>query len=188
MNINRRLGHFGVIVLSLMMSAAQAIAGDSYLFQWNDLQENVLYGDTYQNGVLIQHAAVGPESYDGTYGLWAGQVSQTFDARFNIYEPNGQLSDTWRIAGNAGDTFLTFQFYSDVEGQSLLPLSNAVSIFETGSYQTVLQTTTTNGDLYTWQFASDVPEPSTWALLIIGFAGLGYLSYRRHPRLLVQAS
>jgi len=24
-----------------------------------------------------------------------------------------------------------------------------------------------------------VPEPSTWAMLILGFAGIGFLSYRR---------
>jgi hypothetical protein len=27
---------------------------------------------------------------------------------------------------------------------------------------------------------SDVPEPSTWAMLLLGFAGLGFLGYRRH--------
>jgi len=28
-------------------------------------------------------------------------------------------------------------------------------------------------------FASAVPEPSTWAMMILGFAGLGFLTYRR---------
>jgi hypothetical protein len=27
---------------------------------------------------------------------------------------------------------------------------------------------------------STVPEPSTWAMMLIGFAGLGYAAYRRH--------
>jgi len=27
-----------------------------------------------------------------------------------------------------------------------------------------------------------VPEPSTWAMLILGFAGVGYLAYRRNNR------
>jgi hypothetical protein len=26
-----------------------------------------------------------------------------------------------------------------------------------------------------------VPEPSTWAMMILGFAGLGFLAYRRKP-------
>jgi hypothetical protein len=27
-----------------------------------------------------------------------------------------------------------------------------------------------------------VPEPSTWAMLLLGFAGLGYMAYRRKPK------
>lgn len=30
----------------------------------------------------------------------------------------------------------------------------------------------------TWQVAA-VPEPSTWAMLILGFAGIGFMAYRR---------
>ena len=34
---------------------------------------------------------------------------------------------------------------------------------------------------------SAVPEPSTWAMLLLGFAGLGFMAYRRKakPALLV---
>jgi hypothetical protein len=31
-------------------------------------------------------------------------------------------------------------------------------------------------------FASSVPEPSTWAMLLLGFAGLGFLAYRRKSK------
>jgi hypothetical protein len=30
-----------------------------------------------------------------------------------------------------------------------------------------------------------VPEPSTWAMLVLGFAGLGYASHRARSRLLI---
>jgi hypothetical protein len=30
--------------------------------------------------------------------------------------------------------------------------------------------------------ASAVPEPSTWAMMLIGFAGLGYAAYRRQRK------
>ena len=29
------------------------------------------------------------------------------------------------------------------------------------------------------QLSSTIPEPSTWAMLILGFAGVGYMAYRR---------
>ena len=33
-------------------------------------------------------------------------------------------------------------------------------------------------------FASAVPEPSTWAMMILGFAGLGFMAYRRSSAIL----
>jgi hypothetical protein len=35
------------------------------------------------------------------------------------------------------------------------------------------------GDTVVVNFAADVPEPSTWAMMILGFAGLGLMAYRR---------
>jgi hypothetical protein len=35
---------------------------------------------------------------------------------------------------------------------------------------------------------SDVPEASTWAMLLIGFAGLGYMAYRRRNNLALHAA
>jgi PEP-CTERM motif len=31
-------------------------------------------------------------------------------------------------------------------------------------------------------FSSGVPEPSTWAMMLIGFAGLGLMAYRRQKK------
>jgi hypothetical protein len=35
--------------------------------------------------------------------------------------------------------------------------------------------------------ASSVPEPSTWAMMILGFAGIGFLAYRRRNGVVVPA-
>jgi PEP-CTERM motif len=75
-----------------------------------------------------------------------------------------------------------------------------------GSFDTFTQTfATTPGDVYTYAFvysnapgipqfgspsallveistASAVPEPSTWALTLLGFAGLGFVAYRRRRK------
>ena len=32
------------------------------------------------------------------------------------------------------------------------------------------------------QFAPPVPEPSTWAMMILGFIGIGFMVYRRKPK------
>jgi len=36
--------------------------------------------------------------------------------------------------------------------------------------------------------AGAVPEPSTWAMMILGFAGVGFMVYRRKPKLALQAA
>jgi len=38
------------------------------------------------------------------------------------------------------------------------------------------------GELDTSLGPAAVPEPSTWAMLLLGFAGLGALAYRRNRR------
>jgi hypothetical protein len=37
-------------------------------------------------------------------------------------------------------------------------------------------------------FASPVPEPSTWAMMILGFAGIGFMAYRRKSKPVLMAA
>jgi len=39
-----------------------------------------------------------------------------------------------------------------------------------------------NGDFFYTSAVSGVPEPSTWALMILGFAGIGLTAYRKRNR------
>jgi len=34
----------------------------------------------------------------------------------------------------------------------------------------------------TADFTAGVPEPSTWAMMILGFAGVGFMAYRRRSQ------
>ncbi len=43
--------------------------------------------------------------------------------------------------------------------------------------QVVLDLVDANGDVFT--LALGTPEPSTWAMMLLGFAGLGFMAYRR---------
>jgi hypothetical protein len=53
-----------------------------------------------------------------------------------------------------------------------------------GGYQAAFFGTAGGGNLYEYDFAANVtvgavPEPSTWAMMILGFAGVGFMAYRR---------
>jgi hypothetical protein len=36
-------------------------------------------------------------------------------------------------------------------------------------------------------FVATVPEPSTWAMMILGFAGVGFMAYRRRKSAAIAA-
>ena len=159
------------LALGVCASAANA---NTFLVQMDDLTDT-LFVNTYEDGALIQSVGF-PESYNGSYGLqWnaGAALASNVDIGVNILESDGTLSDTWRLFGSTGDTRINIPFFSDIEGQTLTPPLSATSIFETGNWQTVANFTLNNGDTFTWQFRSDVPEPAAWALMVVGFAGLG---------------
>ena len=45
--------------------------------------------------------------------------------------------------------------------------------------------TTTGDDTF---HISAVPEPSTWAMMILGFAGIGFLAHRRARKAKIEAA
>jgi hypothetical protein len=38
----------------------------------------------------------------------------------------------------------------------------------------------TTGNAFEFSLGTAVPEPSTWAMMVLGFAGLGYAAFRRN--------
>jgi hypothetical protein len=39
-----------------------------------------------------------------------------------------------------------------------------------------------------WSMTTDVPEPSTWAMMLLGFAGVGFMAYRRNSKSALRAA
>jgi hypothetical protein len=101
-----------------------------------------------------------------------GTNSFTFDYSINLQGPSSVFSSTQPPPDLALSEFteamLSFQIVSIGRDSSGLS-------FVTGNGQAVFQITSLE------QVAA-VPEPSTWAMMMLGFAGVGYMTYRRRSQ------
>ena len=115
-------------------------------------------------GTSYFHVTSGPTVQIGTNA--AGQITSwnIFENIFASYpafpgeNPNDFFSTYTVATTNAGDTVVLIQdhnagFGPDVKGSGA------------GTFGAV----------------AAVPEPSTWAMMILGFAGIGFMAYRRRP-------
>jgi PEP-CTERM motif-containing protein len=60
-------------------------------------------------------------------------------------------------------------------------LSYSGSVYDYVTAQQI-ESLTINGDVSTLTVSSGVPEPSTWTMLMLGFAGVGWMAYRRKAK------
>jgi hypothetical protein len=155
---------------------------------------NMAYTETLYNLDFVANASTTTLSVGGydKKGVWV--------AAQNTVTPSGGganlLGDTW--------TFVPAPHGSSASTLDDLPYVPALGFGGTkkGSYDMFSQTfATTPGEEYDYEFmffndlsgrhntkpsgllvtttASAVPEPSTWAMIILGFCGLGFMVYRR---------
>jgi len=69
-----------------------------------------------------------------------------------------------------------------VSGSTVSGLEGNGSIAFLGTYTTITFTTPEYESWYAFTVGSAVPEPSTWAMMMLGFAGLGYGAFRRNAK------
>jgi PEP-CTERM motif-containing protein len=82
---------------------------------------------------------------------------------------NGNSYETWaQFVANSGTQLVSY-IYLDVDGGFSQP--NNIQ-------QVLLNNFTVNDQVLT----AAVPEPSSWAMLLIGFAGVGFMAYRRKSK------
>lgn len=66
------------------------------------------------------------------------------------------------------------------EGEQGLPADNQL-VRITGLEPFTTVTFSTSGNAFEFSVAA-IPEPSTWAMMVLGFAGLGYAAFRRNSK------
>jgi hypothetical protein len=77
-------------------------------------------------------------------------------------------------------TFTGANLLSPGNGDQFSPLTNGYVMFN-GDFDKVILSSGQNA-LEIDNISSSVPEPSTWAMMILGFLGVGFMGYRRKGR------
>jgi hypothetical protein len=76
---------------------------------------------------------------------------------------------------------LQSMFGATADGSHTSPTSNElVTISGLGSFTTATFSSSNNS--FEFSIGSGVPETSTWAMMALGFAGLGYVGFRRNTK------
>jgi hypothetical protein len=162
---------------------------------------NLLSNGSFETGDLTGWSAWGDFSFSGVSGTFGGYAPE--DGNYQVYLGSvytvGGITQT--ISDTAGQTLKVTGWYAGIyTGPSSLAISfNGVDIINLnpapsdGVYRQFSATFTATGSdtltVTSYQLPSynlvdnfsvtAVPEPSTWALMLAGFAGLGFAGYRR---------
>ena len=148
-------------------------------------------GLTLSNPVLLVSTVGG----DDTTGL-APSTPVTLSLSTIAYGSGGPISlvKTWTVGGDTYTETLTSvtAINRATAGSIAVTLTGMVSdslgVFNDTPATMILSATQAKGAV-SFSFtdaATTVPEPSTWAMLLIGFMGLGYAAFRRNTKSHVQ--
>ena len=109
---------------------------------------------------------------------------------FNLISDDGSrlLIDNHEIVNNDGDHFLQLMYGFDnlSAGLHSIEVLQFEDSFSTGLEVTAgLASTDVRNPLDPTTLTASVPEPSTWAMMILGFLGIGAMTYRRRRSAMV---
>ena len=126
-------------------------------------------------------------TFSGTqnkFGLYWGSIDSYNSIAFYL---GGSASPFLTLFGNNLNAVPALGFNGDQSGA----LTNAYVTFTGLNFDKIVLASSSNSfefDNISYGSVSPVPEPSTWAMMLLGFAGIGF-AYRRHrSRLAVTAA
>jgi hypothetical protein len=159
----------GVFQQELILFQAQEGPGPQH--QWADLAGQVSNSSEGFKTTLVTQVG---QKYNVSF--WVGNVVQTSGSFGNsttvaLLVDNAEVFDALNNQGNA--SLLTWQQFSwDFTATSTTTSIAFLNRDPTTDYVAAL-------DSVVVRTVDGVPEPSTWAMMILGFAGIGFLAYRR---------
>jgi Domain of unknown function (DUF4082)/PEP-CTERM motif len=146
------------------------VVGLSTWDSWANASSTAAVGLWDANGNLLASASVsatGPSVGQWSYTLIT-PIALTAGDDYYVGSFGEQANFTENVGGLLADPRINYLAIATVDSTSLTFPSGTVDIFENGFF---------GGNVILG--VSAVPEPSTWAMMILGFCGIGFMAYRR---------
>lgn len=163
-----------VTVAALVLMTPQKASAEPLLFSFEDSAGSFSF--------VLDRNPAGVNTLDSDQ-FFIGAVSNTFSATpFDVYFFTAAFGGGITFADNTGfalsDTlgFLAFTSLQLFNGTTSAPS------FITGSFDLTGFNSDSVPSATLVISVAAVPEPSTWAMMILGFTGLGFMAYRRKCR------
>ena len=199
-----RLGLTVATMLCVLSCSAHALA-DTVLYT-NGPVNGTYGGDTINNGYAISDSFTLTQTSTITgvdFGAWTPLGVTISSIQYGITATPGVFPITGTSAVTQGAIIPGTGYGGEFEVR-IDSFSTTNITLGPGTYYLALQGAATNGDLAYWDLnfgpssaiwdsspipselfdilgvASPVPEPSTWAMLLIGFAGVGFMAIGAH--------
>jgi len=139
----------------------------------------------YTGNGTYSDVSLGAETFSGsfTFDATTSQVtaaSLTTSSLGNYFDILDQ-----GLAGPAYRLTLTnafFTFTLDLDSPATLGAGQVSDVDNQLSAITLNSTSTALATNFDGTFTTGVPEPSTWAMMLLGFAGIGFMAYRRNSK------
>ena len=168
------------IALSLVACCSLPGAASAALFNFSFFQSQSLFG--------------GPTSGSGQFTTSDTSMQVGGQTALQILSITGTVNGSaitapQKATGGYGNYFITGPFFLDGSGVNFSTAAGTTVAFFNQSNNGLYRVNTTSPGSSEYVNASSsavvaaVPEPSTWAMMIVGFLGLGFMAYRRKEKL-----
>jgi hypothetical protein len=174
----KKFGRLPALLLGAALALPSASASADVLFDYSG-------SGTYDDLVLKSSQTFsGSFTYDADSGqvTLANFVTSSLGS-FSAIESDGQSGTLHSTKlTNANDNFfLVFDTQATLDAGHSTDVDNQFS--SVGTFGELVAASNFTGTFVT----AGVPEPSTWAMMILGFAGIGFMAYRRKSNLSLMA-
>ena len=160
-------------------NAGAAALGDGGLQKWVNSKADgtgtwTLAYTLYKGLNLVNNdPAIAPVGTSNGYGGFNNDVT-------------GLFALTGKVIGGQVELFSTSYTKNELDTSYLFGITDSLSATTAAavsgeSFQTLV-TSDPDVSIRGVSFAPSVPEPSTWAMMLLGFAGLGFMTYRRKSK------